>query len=62
MAEERRELVWVKGHSGVEGNELADRKARETVVVGRLLLKPDIVAPAGIRQAFPLHTRTKYDK
>jgi len=47
--------MWVKGHSGVEGNEKADNEAKKAVRKGRRMHKPDIVTPAGIRQAFPLH-------
>jgi len=48
-------LMWVKGHDGVEGNEAADARAKEAVEMGWRMHKPDIVTPAGIRQAFRLH-------
>ena len=52
--------MWVKGHDGVEGNELADVRAKEEVNRGNWMHKPDIVtpAPAGIRQAYRLHGGT----
>jgi len=55
MEERPRTLMWVKGHDGIEGNELADRKAKEEVSRGVWMNKPDIVTPAGIRQAYRLH-------
>ncbi|KAF8416304.1 hypothetical protein EV426DRAFT_700104 [Tirmania nivea] len=45
-------VMWVKGHSGVEGNERADRKAKKVAWVGKTMLRPDIITPAGIRQTF----------
>ena len=58
MAERPRELMWVKGHDGVEGNEMADARAKREVRRGRRMHKPDIVTPAGIRQAYRLHEKT----
>jgi len=55
MEERPRTLMWVKGHDGVEGNEEADRKAKGAVRRGKRMHKPDIVTPAGIRQAFRIH-------
>jgi len=40
--------MWVKGQDGVEGNELADARAKREVRRGRRMHKPDIVTPAGI--------------
>jgi len=57
MAEKPRALMWVKGHSGVGGNEEADGRAKREVWMGERMHWPDIVTPAGIRQAFPLHDR-----
>jgi len=58
MNERQRTLMWVKGHDGIEGNEKADRMAREAVNEGVWMNKPDIVTPAGIRQAYRLHGKT----
>ncbi|KAF8422277.1 hypothetical protein EV426DRAFT_706499 [Tirmania nivea] len=59
MAKDGRTVMWVKGHSGVEGNERAYRKAKEVAWVDRRMLRPDIVTPAGIRQAFPMGRPSK---
>jgi len=58
MIERPRALMWVKGHDGVEGNELVDARAKREVRRGRRMHKPDIVTPAGIRQAYRLHGGT----
>jgi len=57
MQERPRVLMWVKSHDGVVGNEEADMRAKKEVEMGWRLLKPDIVTPAGRRQAHPLHPR-----
>jgi len=41
----------------VSGNEEADRRAKIEVEMGWRMLKPDVVTPAGIRQAHPLHPK-----
>jgi len=58
MMERPRRLMWVHGHSGIEGNEAVDRRAKMEVWMGERMHLPDIATPAGIRQAFPLHTKT----
>jgi len=57
MAERPRVLIWVKGHSGVVGNGEADVRAKSEVCMGERMHWPDIVTPAGIGQAFPLHDK-----
>jgi len=58
MMKRPRTLIWVKGHDGAEGNEMADARAKKEVGRGRRMHKPDIVTPAGIRQAYRLHGGT----
>ena len=66
MAAEGREvgrgLEWVKGHSGVEGNERADERAREGVERGVWRSDPSLATPAGIRQAYPLFQKKRHMK
>ena len=45
-------LAWVKGHSGVVGNELADYRAKEGAITGKSLNERSIATPAGIKQVF----------
>ena len=47
--------MWVRAHQGTEGNERADYMAKLAVEVGLRMNEPDIITPAGIRQAFPIH-------
>ena len=56
-SEGRLTLMWVKGHSGVEGNERVDKRAKEWVMKGQWESEPSIATPAGIRQAYPLFRR-----
>ena len=44
--------MWVKGHGGKVGNEMADTRAKREVWMGKRMHMPDIVTPAGIRQAY----------
>lgn len=48
MIERPRALMWVKDHDGVEGNEAADARAKKEVLMREMMLKPDIVTPAGL--------------
>ena len=42
---------------GIRGNGEADARAKKEVWMGQRMLKPDIVTPAGIRQAYPIHPK-----
>lgn len=56
------QLTWVKGHSGIEGNEKADRKANIAAYGGRVMGRPDWITSAGIRQEFPIHSKPQHLK
>jgi len=45
----RKAPMSVKGHSGVEGNELADKRAKDAVNWGQWMSEPSPVTLAGIR-------------
>jgi len=47
--------MWVKEHQGIDGNEVADQRAKQEVEMGWRMHNPDIATPAGIWQAHPMH-------
>jgi len=57
MQEHPRTLMWVKGHSGVKGNEEADAMAGMTVRKGRRRHRRSVATPGGIRQEFPIYPK-----
>jgi len=57
MQERPRTLMWVKGHSGVRGNEEADSMAGKTVRRGKRKHETEVATPAGIKQQFPIYPK-----
>ena len=55
-------LMWVRGHTGVEGNEAADRKAKIRAYGGRVADRPSILTPAGIRHDHRVHSKPPHMK
>lgn len=56
------EPMWVKGPNGTAGNEMADRRAKDTVMRGQWMSEPGPATPAGMRQAYPLYQRASHLK
>jgi len=52
MQRRPRILMWVKGHQGEEGNEKADRMAKQEVEMGWRMQEREVATLAGIRQAY----------
>ena len=60
MTDHPKRVMWVRGHTAVAGNEVADRKASMMAYRGRVGQFPDQVTPTGIRQEYPTHSRPKH--
>ena len=54
--------MWVPGHSGIMGNELADYMAKKEVSIGKAMNHKDIATPAGIRHHFRITQKTRQVK
>ena len=54
--------MWVKGHAGVEGNEVADKRAKIRAYGGRVAQRASILTTAGIRQDYPVHSKPPHLK
>ena len=55
----RKKLEWVKGHSGVMGNELADLRVKKGVWEGTRRGEANIATAAGIRHEFRVTRKSK---
>ena len=49
--------MWVRGHAGTKGNEIADRNAKIGAYGGRVIDQPSILTPAGIRHDHRIHSK-----
>ena len=52
-------IAWVKGHSGVIGNELADLRAKKETWMGVRRGNKNIATTGGIRHEFRVTSRNK---
>ena len=50
-------VMWVRGHAGVKGNEIADSNARIRAYGGRVMHQPNVLTPAGIRHNHRNHCK-----
>lgn len=53
-----KELVWVKGYTGVAGNKVADNREKDTAMRGQWMSEPSLAIPGGIRHSYPLFDRS----
>jgi len=49
--------MWVRGHTGVRGNEEADKRAKEEVEAGERRGAVGVATPRGIKHDFPIYPR-----
>jgi len=49
--------MWVRGHTGVQGNEEADKRARAEVTAGEWRSAAGIATPWSIKQEFPIYPK-----
>ena len=54
-----KKIMWVKGHSGVMGNELADLRAKKEVWIGSQRGNPGVATAGGIRHEFRVTWKAK---
>jgi len=53
-----RQLMWVKSHNEIDGNENVDERAKTAASIGHLF-PPRGATPARIRQFYPSHRWNK---